>query len=158
MRALRTSTNGNFRVVRADHTAFVVADLDQAVKFWIEALGAVPVRTTHLGRNFLARVTGAKSAEARTAILEIPGHRIELLEYQGAIAEDIPPRRPFQPGAAHIALKVDDLAAAIERVAEFGWHAVEYPQTIPTGPRAGTLVSYVVGPDGTTIEFMQSPD
>jgi len=31
------------------------------------------------------------------------------------------------------------------------------PQPIPAGPRSGTMVAYISGPDGNTIELMQPP-
>jgi catechol 2,3-dioxygenase-like lactoylglutathione lyase family enzyme len=57
----------------------------------------------------------------------------------------------------HVALTVDDLDAALKKIAESGWKAAGEPQTLTVGPNAGKRVVYVRDPDGTTIEFMQMP-
>jgi hypothetical protein len=41
----------------ADHTGFSVSSLDQAVRLWVEGLGAELVRTGEMGGDFLANVT-----------------------------------------------------------------------------------------------------
>ncbi|WP_414893376.1 VOC family protein, partial [Sphingomonas sp. Leaf38] len=58
-------------------------------------------------------------------------------------------------GAAHLALTVKDIHVAIARVEAAGWKAKGNPLPIPGGPRKGTLVAYVSGPDHITIELMQ---
>nr|WP_248308424.1 VOC family protein [Bosea sp. 124] len=49
----------NIHVQRADHVGFAVASLDEAVRFWVEGLGARLVRTGEMGGAFLGQVTGA---------------------------------------------------------------------------------------------------
>jgi lactoylglutathione lyase len=52
---------------------------------------------------------------------------------------------------------VKDIHAAIARIEAEGWKAKGIPLPIPGGPRKGTLVAYVSGPDHITIELMQPP-
>ena len=145
-----------FNIHCADHIGFAVVSLDEALRFWVEGLGADLERVGEMGGDFVGQVTGAHGAHVRMAIVSLAGQTIELLEYRGL---DRPAKRsaPFDPGFAHLALVVDDLDAVLLHIAEYGWKAQGLPQTISSGARAGTRVIYCVGPDGATIEFMQPP-
>ena len=104
-------------------------------------------------------ITGVKGAEIKLAVLKTPGgHKIELLEYLGPVDRKRANLRPCDVGSVHVALLVDDLEAGLERIAASDWKAAGKPQTLKTGPNAGKRVVYVRDPDGTTIEFMQSPN
>ena len=153
---VRMNELASFQVRRADHVGFSVASLDEALRFWLDGLGARLVRTGEMGGEFLGQVTGAHGAEVRIAIVSLADQTIELLEYQG-IDRPSKPAKPFDPGFAHLALVVDDIDALLARIATYGWKAQGTPQPIAGGARAGTRVIYVVGPDGATIEFMQPP-
>lgn len=150
------SEHTRIHVQRADHIGFAVASLDEALRFWVDGLGAQLVRTGQMEGEFLGQVTGAHGATVRMAIVSLSDQTIELLEYQGPDRPSVP-AKPFDPGFAHLALVVDDIAALLVRIAAYGWRAQGIPQPIASGARAGTLVIYVVGPDGATIEFMQPP-
>lgn len=146
----------NIQVQRADHIGFAVASLDEALRFWVDGLGARLVLTGEMGGEFLGQVTGAHGAKVRLAIVSLAEQTIELLEYQGPDRPSVP-AKPFDPGFAHLALVVDDIDALLVRIAVYGWKAQGTPQPIASGARAGTRVIYAVGPDGATIEFMQPP-
>ena len=148
--------HGNIQVQRADHVGFAVASLNEALRFWVDGLGARLVRTGEMGGEFLGQVTGAHGAKVRLAIVSLAEQTIELLEYQGP-DRPILPANPFDPGFAHLALVVDDIDMLLVRIAAYGWKAQGTPQPITSGARAGTRVVYAVGPDGATIEFMQPP-
>jgi catechol 2,3-dioxygenase-like lactoylglutathione lyase family enzyme len=115
-------------------------------------------RTEHTG-DLASKVTGVAGAKLTLAVLKAPGHKIELLEYDApADRTHIKPQpRPCDVGSVHVAFMVDDLDAALERIAGSGWQAAGTPQTLPSGPNAGKRVIYVRDPDGTTIELMQPP-
>lgn len=148
--------HASFQVLRADHVGFAVGSLDQALRFWIEGLGAQLVRTGDMGGEFLGQVTGAHGAQVQMAIVSLADQTVELLEYQG-LTRPRAPAKPFDPGFAHLALTVNDIDAVLTRIAVHGWKAQGIPQVIPEGARAGTRVIYTVGPDGETIEFVQPP-
>lgn len=109
-----------------------------------------------MGGEFLGQVTGAHGAKVRMANVSLADLTVELLEYQGPDRPSAP-AKPFDPGFAHLAFVVDDLDALLVQIAAYGWKAQGIPQPIESGARAGTRVIYVVGPDGSTIEFMQPP-
>lgn len=142
---------------RTDHTGITVSDLDRAVAFWCDVLGVEVERRAHLTGTFAEDVVGVPGADIRTAIIPLPGHRLELLEYvRPGTATDHAPG-PDTPGAMHLAFVVEDLDALLARVAEGGWTAPGRPREMADGPRAGTRFVYVRDPDGTTVEFIEEP-
>lgn len=146
----------SFRILRSDHVGFSVGSLDDALRFWIDGLGATLERTGEMGGEFLGEVTGAHGAAVRMAVVTVAGQTIELLEYRDIRGES-GSSRPYDPGFAHLAFEVDDIDAALTRIAEFGWTAQGTPQPIAGGTKVGTRVMYAVGPNGETIEFMEPP-
>ncbi len=105
----------SIHVRRADHVGFAVAFLDEALRFWVDGLGAQLVRTGEMGGEFLGQVTGAHGAKVRMAIVALADQTIELLEYQGPDRPSVP-AKPFDPGFAHLALVVDDIDALLVRI------------------------------------------
>jgi len=147
------------RILAADHTGITVSNLDRSLAFWRDVLGFEPSHTAHQTGEMAREITGVEGAEIKLAVVKTPsGHKIELLEYLA------PPKRknrgnllPCDVGFVHVALVVDDLDAILSAIKESGWKAAGKPQTLQSGPNAGKRVVYVRDPDGTTIEFMQSP-
>ena len=145
-------------VTAVDHTGFAVSSLDEAIRFWTEALGFTLERRSEMGGDFLRQVTGVDDPKVQTAIVKAPdGFVIELLHYSRGLQNGLAPDSAGAIGAAHLALTVKDIHAAIARVVRAGWNSKGHPQPIPGGPRKGTLTAYVSGPDHVTIEFMQPP-
>jgi lactoylglutathione lyase len=143
-------------VIAVDHTGFAVSSLDEAVRFWTRALGFTLERQSEMGGDFLHQVTGVDDPKVRTAIVKAQdGYVVELLEYSNGLQNGAVPSSPGSIGAAHLALTVKDIHVAIARVEAAGWRAKGNPLPIPGGPRKGTLVAYVSGPDHITIELMQ---
>ena len=153
-----TVMTGSASVTTVDHTGFAVSSLDEAVRFWTEALGFRLERQSEMGGDFLHQVTGVNDPSVKTAIVTAPdGYVIELLQYSKGIKNGAVPNSAGAIGAAHLALTVKDIHAAIARTEAAGWKPKGSPQPISGGPRKGTLVAYVSGPDHITIEFMQPP-
>ncbi|WP_241077944.1 VOC family protein [Paraburkholderia caledonica] len=143
-------------VMAVDHTGFSVSSLEEAIRFWTEAMGFDLSRQGEIGGAFLREATGIDDPKCRMAIVTAPnGYPIELLEYSTRLKLGRAPRNAGAIGAAHLAVTVSDIRAAIVRVETAGWQVNGSPQPIPAGPRAGTMVAYVSGPDGITIELMQ---
>ena len=145
-------------VIAVDHTGFTVSSLDEAVRFWTGALGFTLERQSEMGGDFLHQVTGVDDPSAKTAIVKAPnGYVVELLQYSKGRQNGAVPNSAGSIGAAHLALTVKDIHSVIARVEAAGWKAKGSPLPIPGGPRKGTLVAYVSGPDHITIELMQPP-
>ena len=103
-------------------------------------------------------MTGVDDPNAKTAIVRAPGgYAVELLQYSKGHQNGAVPSSAGAIGATHLALTVEDIHAAIARIVAEGWKAKGSPLLIAGGPRKGTLVAYVSGPDHITIELMQPP-
>ena len=109
-------------VFAVDHTGFAVSSLDAAIQFWTEALGFTLERQSELGGDFLHQVTGVVDPKVRTAIVKAPdGYAVELLEYSTGLQNGTVPDSAGSIGAAHLALTVKDIHAAMARVEAAGW-------------------------------------
>ena len=105
----------------ADHMGFVVPDLDGAVSFFVEVLGAeevfriAPISDPN-GDSMTRKVGVHPRATVRGAMLRFgPATNVEFLQY------DVPGQAKASPevsdiGAAHLAVFVDDIDAAGERL------------------------------------------
>ncbi len=144
-----------FTILQTDHTGITVRDLDVALAFWRDVLGFKLVTRARRTGTYASEVTGVAGAEIEIAVLLAAGHRIELLQYIAPPERMLMRPRPCDIGSVHLAFDVDDLEAAIARVAASGWLAVGSPQVIAEGVRRGTRVIYLRDPYGTTIELMQ---
>jgi methylmalonyl-CoA epimerase len=107
--------------VEIDHLGIAVRSLEEGLRFYRDLLGM-----TASGRETVAQ------EHVHVAMLpagaEAHGPRIELLEASGAestIAKFIEERGP---GLHHIALRVDDLAAAVERLLQAGARLLNEPR------------------------------
>jgi len=151
-------SNKTFRIIAADHTGITVSNLERSLAFWRDVLGLELSHTAHQTGELAKEITGVTGAEIKLAVLKTPsGHKIELLEYLAPRDRNHSDVRPCDVGHVHVALLVDDLDAALNKIAASGWKTAGKPQTLKTGPNAGKRVVYVRDPDGTTIEFMQLP-
>jgi glyoxylase I family protein len=146
-----------FRIIAADHTGITVANLERSLAFWQNVLGFELSHRAHQTGDLAREITGVPGAEISIAVLKAPGHKIELLEYHAPPDRKRVDPKPCDVGSVHIALTVDNLDAILNAIAASGWKAAGQPQTLQSGPNAGKRVVYVRDPDGTTIEFMQTP-
>ena len=133
------------------HTMVRVGDLDAALKFFCEGLGLVELRRTEnaAGRFTLvflaapadvdrARAAGADprgGLPAGLPMIELT-HNWDETAYTGG--------RNF----GHLAYRVDDIYAAVERLAGLG-------VTINRPPRDGRM-AFVRSPDGISVELLQA--
>ena len=146
-----------FHIIAADHTGITVSNLEGSLAFWRDVLGFELSHRAHHTGDLASEVTGVSGAEISLAVLIGYGHKIELLEYHAPPDRKRVTLRPCDVGSVHVALLVDDLDVALNRIEACGWRAAGKPQTLKTGPNAGKHVVYVRDPDGTTIELMQPP-
>lgn len=143
-----------------DHVGLIVADLDRAVEFWCGRLGLRLLnRVTETGQD-IASLVGEDSVEVEIADLDTgDGRIIELIRYIR------PAGRPIRPGSSiagrsHIALRVDDLVAALERInGSQAQQISRHPVLLhdPGGPWDGVACCYIADPDGNIVELVQRP-
>ena len=145
-----------FNIVSVAHTGFTVSGLSASITFWRDVIGFELERRFEMSGPFAAEVTGVADAVISAAVLNGPGHRLELLQYLAPPERTQMRPRPCDVGSVHLALDVDDLSAAVVDCAEHGWGLAGTPQTMPEGPRAGTRFAYLFNDDGMTLELIQS--
>jgi len=148
-----------FRIKSIDHTGFTVSSLDDSLKFWVDVLGFRHLYTWTFDRGpFIEQLVGVPGAGMRLAMVEGPGHMIELLEYTSPDDRQIFKPRSSDVGSVHLAFYVENIDALLARLASVGWLTVGNIQTVESGERQGLRLIYVRGPDGITLEFLQRPE
>jgi hypothetical protein len=81
-----------------------------------------------------------------------------LIEYKAPADRAASRARLCGAGAAHIALDVDDVPAAVAGVKAHGFRRVGEIFVIDGGPNRGRQAVYLKGPDGIVVEFIgQTP-
>jgi len=147
-----------FCINRIDHTGFTVSSLEDSLAFWVDALGFKLLYTWTFERGpFIEEMVGVPGAALRLAMIEGPGHRIELLEYSSPDKRKSYKPRSCDVGSVHVAFYVENMDALLARVASLGWLPVGDTQTVETGERQGLRLIYVRAPDGITIELLELP-
>jgi catechol 2,3-dioxygenase-like lactoylglutathione lyase family enzyme len=125
-------------MLRNDHTAFQVRDLDQAIDFYTEKLGL----------KLLFRETDEAHGEA-FAFLELEGGNLELLQ---SLDTEMPPAPdPEPPYTPHLAIATDDLESFAQSLGDKGVPILKGPMTIP----GKVTWLYIADPDNNVVEFVQ---
>jgi catechol 2,3-dioxygenase-like lactoylglutathione lyase family enzyme len=144
------------RITGVNHTSFTVSDLDKAVAFFRDMLGGTVLSVGDRPREFSERVTGIPGARLYIGYVEMGGHKLELIQYlegQGTTLDV----STNNVGSGHICFDVDDVRGLQRALEDKGIRFVAPPMEIPTGTNKGGFASYLKGPDGITIEFIQPP-
>ena len=150
-------------MIRAiDHINIVVADLERAVGFYTGVLGFRKTREAYLEGEWIDRIVGLRGVKARAAYVVAPAGepRIELLNYetpkgQGSALNSL----ANTTGLRHIALRVDDITATVERLRAAGVIVFSSPVRVPPGVvqhDAGDKdLVYFLDPDGVILELAE---
>ena len=128
-----------------DHVGIAVDDLEAAVERYRSLLGAEPAHRERV-----------ESQGVEEVLFAVGGSFVQLL---GALGPDTPVGRFLAsrgPGMHHLAYRVDDVSAALERLRADGVRLID------EGPRQGsrnTLIAFVhpASTGGVLIELVQVP-
>lgn len=128
---------------RIDHVGIAVEDLEAAVERYRRLLGVEP--------DHRERVTDQGVEEV---LFRLGGSSIQLL---GALGPDTPVGRFLArhgPGLHHVGLRVDDLAATLERLQAEGARLID---EAPRPGSRGTTIAFVhpASADGVLVELVQ---
>ena len=145
------------RITGVNHTSFTVSDLDKAVAFFRDMLGATVLSVADRPREFSERVTGIPGARLYIGYVELGGHKIELIQYLEGRGTTLNVSTN-NVGSGHICFDVDDARGLQQALEARGILFVAPPMEIPTGTNKGGFATYFRGPDGITIEFIQPPN
>src|SRR5262249_48898663 len=112
-----TEANPAYRIRWIGHTGIRVSSLDEALAFWVGALGFEHLYTWDLESSpFLDELVGVKAAAMRLAMVEGPGHLIELLEYRAPDGHQVLKPRSCDVGSMHLAFYVANIDALLARL------------------------------------------
>lgn len=130
--------------MKINHLGIATKGIDEALKFWENALGLKNVHTEVVADQ-----------KVRVAMLPIGESRIELLE---ATAEDSPIAKFLEKrggGIHHIAVEVEDIEAALAKLKAEGMRLID--ETARIGAQ-GCLVAFVhpSSANGVLLELVQS--
>jgi catechol 2,3-dioxygenase-like lactoylglutathione lyase family enzyme len=145
----------DFEVLSFNHTALTVSDLDEVIPFFRDLLGFELTSRAPRGRRMIERMTAIEGAAIEIAYVNGPGHRIELIEYQGPPDREVVMPRLCDAGAAHVALNVTGIEALVAASPAYGFTAVGEIIEVDAGPNRGTKAVYLRGPDGITVEYVE---
>jgi methylmalonyl-CoA/ethylmalonyl-CoA epimerase len=128
-----------------EHIGIATEKIDEALAFWRDALGLQVVHTEEVAEQGV-----------RVAMLPLGEPRVELLEPTHAdspVAKFLAKRGP---GIHHIAVRVDDIGAALARLKAQGARLID--ETPRTGA-AGCLVAFVhpASAGGVLLELVEHP-
>jgi lactoylglutathione lyase len=125
--------------MRILHTMIRVGDIDRSIRFSTEALGMRLLRKKdYPGGEFTLAFLGYRDESEESAI--------ELTYNWGTDAYDL------GNGFGHIAIGVDDIRGACDRVRELGGKVTREPGPMKHG---STVIAFVEDPDGYKIEFIE---
>lgn len=145
------------------HFSFTVSDLDRSIEFYTSHLDFELIHVQEQSNAYTRSLVGYPDAHLRIAQLAVPGeprglstHDLELVHYvqpQGTRG-DI---GICNPGAAHLAVAVDDIHDRYERLTEAGVHFFSAPNAITAGVNEGGFTCYFHDPDQIVLEMVQPP-
>lgn len=144
-----------------DHIGFVVPDLDQAIGFFRDVLGAALLwqngpfdgRQVDMGAMFHAD----PRASARLGMMRLgPNLNVELIEYEVA-GEARPAPLSSNAGVGHFAFTVDDMDAAGTYLTSKGVRMLSGPRMNQTGPNPGQSSWFFLTPWEMAVELVQQP-
>ncbi|WP_321797506.1 VOC family protein [Caballeronia sp. J97] len=141
-------------VKSVNHTSFTVTDLDRTIGFLCDGLGFELLDKSPRDPAGIEKVVGIKGADMIIAFVQAPGHRIELIQYQGPADRKVVVVRPCDTGFAHLALDVNDIDATINVAAKYQVKPINPPVEVSHGPNAGLYCAYMRDPDGVTFEVI----
>jgi catechol 2,3-dioxygenase-like lactoylglutathione lyase family enzyme len=140
-------------MLRIDHTAISVPDLDTALAFYCDVLGfALEYRADWRDAPLTDRLVGLPGSAAKSVMLKLGPTRIELFEYQSPRGKVQETARPVcDHGYTHICFAVADIQAEYQRLGEAGVEFHSAP--VDFGP---VICAYARDPFGNVFELKQT--
>ncbi len=140
-----------------DHVNIVVSDIEVSVNFYTQVLQLQRGFERILEGAWIETLTGMENVRAHCVFMENPdgGARLELLQFMVPQSE-ICARHdwPSTIGVRHIAWNVDDIAALLGRLEEYGGVSLSAPIEVPfaVGSLGRKKLCYFRDPDGVLLE------
>ena len=143
-----------------DHFGVTVPDLDAAVSFFVDVLGADLLFGFNEGpgtdnpANLQKSFEAAPGSTLKVAMLRLgPTLNLELMEYQSAGRRTEMPKNDDMD-TPHVAFFVEDMELAADYLRQHGCRLLEGPFTSDKGPKAGQSIHYFFTPWGMAMEIL----
>ncbi len=142
-----------------DHAGVAVPDLDEAVRFFTDVLGAELLFRAGPYQTMEQKVDADPGTTVRVAMLRFgPNANLELLEFDGPQKAKQPPR-VSDNGAHHVAIWVENVWRAADYLRQQpGVTILGEPGSTPAGPESGVTWVYAKADWGLYIECVHRPD
>ena len=129
--------------MKVDHIGIATRDIEEALKFWRDALG-LEVRHTET----------VEEQGVRVAMLPAGEPRVELLEPTGPASPVAKFLEKRGPGIHHVAVRVPDIRAALARLKSEGARLIDEEPRVGAG---GCLVAFVhpTASGGVLLELVE---
>ena len=146
----------DYKVIGTDHAAFTVSNMERSVKLFCEVLG-FRVVSDDMAEAGLVQTLNGIPASVRYVYLRGPdNYQVELLQYFGPPDKTRVTYRHCDTAASHLAIRVDNVPAAVEAAKRAGMTI--YNQIMTIEDKEGlTQSAYMRDPDGLTIELLSRP-
>lgn len=145
------------------HFSFTVSDIERSIAFYRDVLGFELIHRQEQANEYTRRLVGHPEAHLKVAQFVVPGeprglstHDLELVEYVVPRLERVTPE-VWRPGAAHLAIAVDDIHERYEHLTALGVRFVSSPNLITAGINEGGFTCYFLDPDSIVLEMVQPP-
>jgi len=145
------------------HFSFTVSDLDASIAFYADQLDFELIHVQEQFNEYTRRLVGYPDARLRIAQLVVPGQPRGLSSHDLELVEYVAPRGVrgdpgiCNPGAAHLAIAVDDIHDRYERLTAAGARFYSPPNAITAGVNEGGFTCYFEDPDQIVLELVQPP-
>ena len=149
-------------IVSVDHINLVVSDLERSVDFYTNVLGFRETQRAELEGEWIETIIGLKTVKASVAYVVSPAGqpRLELLQYHSPIGDGFQANSiPNTLGLRHLALSVDNIDSAVQRLREAGTELLSRPVVVPTDviqhSTGQKILCYFHDPDGVLLELTE---
>ena len=129
--------------MKVDHIGIATRDIEEALKFWRDALG-LEVRHTET----------VEEQGVNVAMLPVGEPRVELLEPTGPASPVAKFLEKRGPGVHHVAVRVEDIRASLARLKREGARLIDEEPRVGAG---GCLVAFVhpAASGGVLLELVE---
>jgi catechol 2,3-dioxygenase-like lactoylglutathione lyase family enzyme len=148
-----------------DHISFTVPDLEAALAFYIDVIGATemfrmgPLDAAEMpidadGKDWMETHVGVAGARLTLVMLKLTANmNLQLVQYDKPVDRSLAPPRNCDRGGHHLGLKVDDVDTVVAYLVAHGCTAME-TIVMDVGPLAGHKNAYVRDPFGHQLEIV----
>jgi catechol 2,3-dioxygenase-like lactoylglutathione lyase family enzyme len=141
-------------IIGVRHTGIVVHDIEGALNFWTNLLGAKILVDQIEKGEFISLLLGIENVSVRTVKLDAgDGTVVELLSFRSHQDESMWTGKPYSTGITHVALNVSDIEKLTLNLEMAGYFQLNPFNVDPSGK---VKVAYLRGYEGLLLELVQT--